>query len=685
MSLRSRLLWTVALAVGALLLLAWLSLEMASRASREMRHLVEDEMRPAASLGKINATFAEIHARMMGTVLDVYPYTGSKIKLIEQRTLLVDQWAQFIEDFRLAPTRFTHEQQEVIRTLDAKWPAIHRFLNQVSDAYRVADVVALAQYYNDDWAVLHRSFIRPLRDLVPQLEARAEAGYQEAIRDARERARQILIISGAMSLLVLTLMLLVVLRTGRGIRMVHQGLDDLANNRFDRPLERSGGDEVARMVGALNLTARRLLQGRQEILALQRKNELLLHSVGVGIYGTDLDGVITFINPAGAAMVGWRVAELVGVSAHRTLHHTRRNGSNYPREECPLYVSFRDGRVHQTDDDLFWRKDGSAFDVRLTSTPIVLGGAVTGAVVVFEDISEQRRQRAALEENFTALKALNAQLEEAQNQLLQSEKMASIGQLAAGVAHEINNPVGFVSSNLNTLKKYSAQMLELIDAYRAAEGQVGDAALRAKIEGLRKSLDLDFLKDDLPDLIRESEDGLVRVKKIVQDLKDFSHVDESEWQLADLNAGLDSTLNVVWNEVKYKARVEKRYGVLPEVECLIAQLNQVFMNLIVNAVHAMDESKGMGTITLSTGHEGDWVWVEVEDTGKGMTPEVQKRVFEPFFTTKPVGKGTGLGLSLSFSIVQKHNGRIDLRSGFGLGSAFRVWVPVRHVAKSEDQ
>ncbi|WP_313952397.1 ATP-binding protein [Accumulibacter sp.] len=284
---------------------------------------------------------------------------------------------------------------------------------------------------------------------------------------------------------------------------------------------------------------------------------------------------------------------------------------------------------------------------------------------------------AALNQEKDAQRQLIAKLETAQNQLLQSEKMASIGQLAAGIAHEINNPVGFVNSNLQTLKKYCAQMLKLIAAYQPAEARIDDPEILAEIRKIKRALDLDFLQEDLPDLIKESEDGLFRIKKIVEDLKDFSHVDEADWQHADLNAGLDSTLNVVWNEVKYKATVDKNYGQLPPVECLAAQLNQVFMNLIVNAVQSLDESRGMGTITLSTGHQDDMVWVEVKDTGQGMSEDVQKRIFEPFFTTKPVGKGTGLGMSVSYNIVQKHHGRIELTSVVGEGTRFRIWLPVK--------
>jgi two-component system NtrC family sensor kinase len=250
--------------------------------------------------------------------------------------------------------------------------------------------------------------------------------------------------------------------------------------------------------------------------------------------------------------------------------------------------------------------------------------------------------------------------------------MASIGQLAAGVAHEINNPVGFVNSNLSSLKHYVDGLLKLLSAYESCEPALADD-LRRQLEATKQEVDLEYLREDVPMLLSESADGLTRVKRIVQDLKDFSRVDNADWQEADLNAGVESTLNVVNNEIKYKAEVRRNYGELPPVRCLAAQLNQVFMNLIVNAAHAIE---GTGVITLSSGHSGQWVWVEVADTGCGMSLEVQKRIFEPFYTTKPVGKGTGLGLSLSFSIVQKHKGAIRVHSEPGKGSRFRVWIPI---------
>jgi signal transduction histidine kinase len=294
---------------------------------------------------------------------------------------------------------------------------------------------------------------------------------------------------------------------------------------------------------------------------------------------------------------------------------------------------------------------------------------------LLQDRTEVRRVQRELELNYERIKQTNNRLEEAQNQLLQSEKMASIGQLAAGVAHEINNPIGFVSSNLGSLRSYVEPIFDLLALLKDQPREALPAELRDALVRLDKAVDLEFVQEDLPQLLNESEDGLLRVKKIVQDLKDFSRVDHADWQDADLNAGLDSTLNVVMNEVKYKAEVRKDYGVLPPVRCIAAQLNQVFMNLIVNAAHAIAER---GTITLVTrAVDDDWVCVEISDTGSGMSEEVKRRIFEPFFTTKPVGQGTGLGLSLSFSIVQKHGGRIEVDSEIGVGTRFKVWIPVQ--------
>jgi PAS domain S-box-containing protein len=276
------------------------------------------------------------------------------------------------------------------------------------------------------------------------------------------------------------------------------------------------------------------------------------------------------------------------------------------------------------------------------------------------------------------------QLSETQSQLLQSEKLASIGQLAAGVAHEINNPVGYVSSNIASMQTYLDELNQMLNAYQQVEDLLPQDHPQVKqLHLIKQHIDLEFIQQDVRALIEESKEGVTRVKQIVQDLKDFSRADQVDWQWADLHHGLNSTLNIVWNELKYKADVNKEYGELPEIECIPSQLNQVFMNLLVNAAHAIE---GHGTISIRTGVEDQArVWVEVADTGKGIAAEHLQKIFDPFFTTKPVGQGTGLGLSLAYGIVEKHNGKLTVKSEVGKGTVFRIILPIRPtVAESID-
>jgi len=277
------------------------------------------------------------------------------------------------------------------------------------------------------------------------------------------------------------------------------------------------------------------------------------------------------------------------------------------------------------------------------------------------------------------LSELNSKLTMTQAQLVQSEKLASIGQLAAGVAHEINNPIGFVCSNVSTLKGYLDRLFEMLAAYQAAESMLNSPALAAMLRDLRERVELELLRDDIPCLMSETKDGIIRVRQIVQDLRDFSRVDSNQnWQWANLHQGIDSTLNIVGNEIKYKADVIKEYGQIPDIECLPSQLNQVVMNLAMNAAQAMGPERGKITIRTGVeGGDGDHVWIEIADTGAGIPEENLSRIFDPFFTTKPIGKGTGLGLSLSYGIIEKHRGRIDVQSEVGQGTTFRIVLPVQ--------
>lgn len=293
------------------------------------------------------------------------------------------------------------------------------------------------------------------------------------------------------------------------------------------------------------------------------------------------------------------------------------------------------------------------------------------------DITKHKLAEQAIKKSHKDLNDAYVKLQSLQGQLLQAEKMASIGQLAAGVAHEINNPIGYVYSNLGSLQKYLDDIFQVMDVYEKAEAALATSPeILAGIKAVKAKVDIEFIREDVAALMSESREGITRVKKIVQDLKDFSHADaEEEWQLADLRQGIDSTLNIVNNEIKYKADVIKEYADIPQVECLPPQLNQVFMNLFVNAAHAMGEQRG--TITIRTGVREDQAWVEVKDNGKGISPENLTRIFDPFFTTKPVGTGTGLGLSVSYSIIKKHHGKIEVSSEVGVGTTFLISLPLK--------
>lgn len=325
----------------------------------------------------------------------------------------------------------------------------------------------------------------------------------------------------------------------------------------------------------------------------------------------------------------------------------------------------RDAGVRRGNYGMF--RDSVALESQVRRRTAELEAALRENERINRDLTREREEQ----------RQLIRQLEDAHKQLLQSEKLASIGQLAAGVAHEINNPIGFVSSNLGTLKAYVEDLLAVLDAHLAVEGELAPAS-RQSLEVLRRRVDIDYLRRDIADLIGESIDGTQRVRKIVQDLRDFSRTGDAEWQLADIHAGLESTLNVVWNEIKYKADVERDFGELPKIECLPSQLNQVFLNLLVNAAQSIADH---GRITIRTRCLGDFVSIAVADTGAGLAPEIRDRIFDPFFTTKPVGKGTGLGLSVTYGIVERHGGHIEVDSEPGRGSVFTVFLPLRRTER----
>jgi signal transduction histidine kinase/HAMP domain-containing protein len=286
-------------------------------------------------------------------------------------------------------------------------------------------------------------------------------------------------------------------------------------------------------------------------------------------------------------------------------------------------------------------------------------------------------------DNTHAYEKLNtalAELKETQSQLVQSEKMASLGQLTAGIAHEINNPINFVSANVRPLQRDIASLLEVLRRYAEIDPSNGVAEKIAEIRSLRDELELDYVVEEIDQLIKGIEDGARRTAEIVRGLRNFSRVDESDLKRTNVHEGIDSTLILLHNIYKDRIEVVREYGELPEIECFPGQLNQVFMNLLTNAVQAID---GTGTITIRTASTGDAIRIEIADSGPGIPASIRERIFDPFFTTKDVGKGTGLGLSISLGIIRKHNGTIAVDSPPGGGTTFTLTLPVDHVEETE--
>lgn len=415
-----------------------------------------------------------------------------------------------------------------------------------------------------------------------------------------------------------------------------------------------------------------------------RENEEKFRSISAsahdGIVMLDENAAITFWNGAAEKIFGYSVEEALGQDVHELVtperfHSVARGG----------FTSFKaSGQgvvVGGSREVMALRKGGEEFPLEMSISAVRRKDKWLSIGIV-RDISARKQAEAVektrleeLSRTNHELKILNTKLEQAQNQLLQSEKMASIGMLAAGVAHEINNPIGFIKSNMQSLENYVNDLMLVVAAYERAEASLPEQqAAFAELHEVEDQIEFDYVKQDIRALIAESRQGLERVTKIVVDLKNFSHMEsKDQWTVDDIHAGIESTLNVIWNELKYTCEVKKEYGQLPLVECVISQLNQVFMNLLVNAAQAI-ENKGI--ITIRTGTDGEMIWIEIGDTGKGIAAENIGNIFNPFYTTKPVGKGTGLGLSVSYGIVQKHHGRITVESEIGQGTRFRVWLPV---------
>jgi PAS domain S-box-containing protein len=440
---------------------------------------------------------------------------------------------------------------------------------------------------------------------------------------------------------------------------------------------------VAVFVAAVYLSGRSLAKAElrrraaEEMLAASEAfYHTLVETLPQNIYRKDLQGRFTFAN-------GRFLAEmkrgLEQVSGHTDFDF-------FPKELAERYrrddqAVIRTGTPFETVEEHV-KPGGEKIYVQVIKTAVYDDrGRVIGTQGMFWDVTEKKRSEEMLERKNRQLEeAAKAEREarealiQAQGQLVQSEKLAGLGQMVAGVAHEINNPLSFVGNNVAVMQRDVSGIRKLLDLYKQADGSV-PAEIRQKINELEEQIDLAYTLDNLEGLFSRSREGLRRIQQIVKDLRDFARLDESDLSECDLNAGISSTLNIIQGHAKRKhVHLMTELTDMPKVTCYPAKVNQVIMNLVGNAI---DASKEEGAVTVRTHATGTDAVIEVQDSGTGIPAAIREKIFDPFFTTTPQGEGTGLGLSISYGIVQDHGGSIEVESEEGKGSVFRVKLPLR--------
>jgi PAS domain S-box-containing protein len=383
--------------------------------------------------------------------------------------------------------------------------------------------------------------------------------------------------------------------------------------------------------------------------------------------------VIVYTNRALAVDHGYEPSELIGRSP-AMLVPAADNAEAFER----IAAAVRDGTTTSNLEVLARRQDGSRFWAGLVLAPV---HSETGHIFYYVGVganitaklAQQREQRELQEKLYEEMR----ERERMAIELRLAQKLESVGRLAAGIAHEINTPIQYIGDSVSFLQTAQTDLDRLLKAYRDTIGSTSSGEIASRIE---KEIDLEFLSREMPKAFARTLEGVERVAAIVRAMKEFAHPDAIEHSSADLNHALETTLTVAHNEYKYSAQIETRLGELPLVPCNVGEMNQVFLNLIVNAAHAIAEAgktTDTGRITIATATVGSYVEISIEDNGSGIPQEHLEKIFDPFFTTKPVGKGTGQGLAIARSIItEKHGGRIDVHSVVGQGTRFVLRLPI---------
>ncbi len=378
--------------------------------------------------------------------------------------------------------------------------------------------------------------------------------------------------------------------------------------------------------------------------------------LGIAFYET-VNG-ITRCNRRLCDMLGYEEAEILGTHLGEFTHP---EDLTEDTDALIQAQSDRSKTIYYRDKRLLHRE---GYTVHVNTAASMLRrktGEVDSMIIMLTDVTEE--------------KLAQEELRQTQTRLLQADKMASLGQLTAGVAHEINNPVNFIYSGIGGLRKNLDGLMQIVNQYESVQTAEEFTTVKLRLDALKKELDWDEMLEDIEGLMTAIREGAERTAEIVQSLQTFSRIEQSEMQLADIHEGLNSTLTILNKQIKDNISIIKDYDPnIPRIACYPGQLNQVFLNILINAIQAIGDRQG--DIRIVTRKESGCLSILLEDNGPGIPAEIQSRIFEPFFTTKTVGQGTGLGLSISYGIIEKHYGKIDLTSEEGKGTAFRIWLPL---------
>jgi len=398
------------------------------------------------------------------------------------------------------------------------------------------------------------------------------------------------------------------------------------------------------------------------------KHRQLIEIMNEGFAILNREGVITYANKRLCEMMGYSCEEIIEHSTTDFLDETN-------VENLQKHVASRSEGKNMPYEVEWIKKNGETLPTIVSPMPLYNeDGEFSGNVAVLTDISELKRVEAELIRKNAELEQALKNAKEMHEHLVITEKMASLGQITAGVAHEIKNPLGFIKSNIDPLERDINDLLLVVEKYESIIHEQNIQHNFSEIEALKNDLDYPSLIGEVRLLLDGMREGAGRTTQIVKSLGDFSRAGKEQFVLGDVHEGIDSTLVLLSGELGKRINIKKEYTDLPKIECFPGKLNQVFMNLLSNAIQAIDQK---GEIVIKTSLEGLNIHISISDSGKGMPEEVRKRIFEPFYTTKPMGSGSGLGLSICYTIIMQHNGKISVNSEPGKGTEFVITLPLK--------